>query len=74
MTNGKLSVEQTLYGYDVADLAFITALMQKEHISPTELRAILYDVERMVRIVIADITNKMQQEFEQQMHGVLKDG
>lgn len=63
----KQSAEPTLYGYDIADLAFIAALLQKERISPTELRAILYDVERMSRIVIKDITNTMQREIERQM-------
>lgn len=66
MTNGKPTEEHTLYGYDIADIAFIAALMQKERISPTELRAILYDVERMSRIVIDDITNTMQREIERQ--------
>lgn len=61
------SVEQTLYGYDIADLVFIVAIMRKERISPTELRAILYDVERMSRIVITDITNQARREFERQM-------
>lgn len=61
--------KQTLYGYDIADLAFIAAILQKERISPTELRAILYDVERMSRIVIADITDTMQKEIERQMKG-----
>lgn len=49
--------EPSLYGYSIENLAFIAAILQEEHISPTELRAILYDVERMSRIVIKNITD-----------------
>lgn len=61
--------EPSLYGYSIENLAFIAAILQQEHISPTELKAILYDVERMSRIVIKDITDTARREIERQMKG-----
>lgn len=63
--------EPTLYGYSIDNLAFLAAIVQKEHISPTELTAILHDVERMARIVIDDITNTYNERLIDKKEGFL---
>lgn len=58
------TAEQTLYGYDIKHLAFIAALLQKEDISPEELKDMLTDIGRMARFVIDDITDTIQRNWK----------
>ena len=59
--------EQTLYGYNIEHLAFIASLLQKENISPEELKYMLTDIRIMMQFVVNDITDTMQREIECQM-------
>ena len=58
------TAEQKLYGYDIEHLAFIAALLQKENISPEELKDMLTDIGRMTRFVVDDITDTIQRTWK----------
>lgn len=65
--NLSLPEVNTLYGYDIKNLAFIAAILQKENIPPEKLKDLLTDLAGMARIVIADISDTIQRAIENQM-------
>lgn len=63
------TANHTLYGYNIEHLAFIEALLQKENISPEELKDMLSDIGRMTKFVIDDITDTIQRNWKVIVNG-----
>ena len=67
------SAQPTLYGYNVSHLVTIAKILEKENISPNKVSEALYDISRVIDIVIKEFEDTLRKTVEQSlMKGVKK--
>lgn len=66
--------QPTLYGYNVSHLVTIAKILEKENISPNKVSEALYDISRVIDIVIKEFEDTLRKTVEQSlMKGVKND-
>lgn len=51
---------ETIYGYHFNELAFIASILAKEGVAPSELTRIIWDADRITRILCKEIEDNFQ--------------